>query len=446
MRATEVLADYILALRPGDVPASARAMAKRCILDLIGAASAGFEAASARAMRQASRGIFRDGPSAVWFSGLRLASAPAAAVNSAAASALDIDDGHRMAGGHPGASIVPAALAVAEEVGAGAEELLAAIVIGYETGVRVAAARDYSALDTYSTGRWCSYGAAAAGGYLRRLAPGKLSEALSIAGVQSPGLSASGYSAVMGNHVKEGIPWSTLTGLVALDLAERGFTGPTDILDHPSYFNREAILTGLGDGFAVERVYFKPYSCCRWIHSALDALLGIMAEEGIAAGEIVGIRVDTFQRALTLNNYCNPDSLEGAQYSIPFSLAVGAMLGRSALLPMSADCLGQPEIVSLAEKVELRLDEGLDREFPVRAPARLVLKTAAREWERTVRDAWGDPDNPLDLESLEQKFRTLTAGRFRPEEQREVISAVSQLEAGGLPRLLELLRAPHTKD
>ena len=441
MWVTEVLADFILALRPENVPVSAREMAKRCILDLAGAAAAGFDSPAARATRQVFTGLFAPGSSAVWFSDLRLASAPAAAINSAAASALDVDDGHRTAGGHPGASIVPAAFAVAEEVGASAEELLTAIVVGYEVGIRVAAARDFSALDTCSTGRWCSYGAVAAGGFLKRLAPKKLAEALAIAGVQSPGLSASGYSTVMGNHVKEGIPWSTLTGLVALEAADRGFSGPTDILDHPSYFDRKAILKGLGDTYAVERVYFKPYSCCRWIHSALDALLGMMADHEIAPEDIEGIQVHTFGRALRLNNYCNPDSLEGAQYSIPFSLAVAALRGRGALLPMHPDCLGQSEIVSLAEKVDLRFDADLDRGFPARAAARLVLKTRGGDRERLVRDAWGDPDNPLDVPSLERKFCTLTEGFFQSKEQNETIAAVETLETGGFARLIELLAA-----
>ncbi|MCE5243439.1 MAG: MmgE/PrpD family protein [Desulfobacteraceae bacterium] len=439
MWATEVLADFILALRPGDVPAPAREMAKRCILDLVGAAAAGFDTPPARAMRHACTGIFSSGSSGVWFTDSRLGCAPAAAINAAAASALDIDDGQRTAGGHPGASIVPAALAAAEETGADAEELLAAIAVGYEVGIRVAAARDFAALDTCSTGRWCSYGAAAAGAFLRRLPAKKLAEALAIAGVQSPGLSASGYSAVMGNHVKEGIPWSTLTGLVALDLAELGFTGPTDILDHPSYFDRNAILANLGERYAIERVYFKPYSCCRWIHSALDALLGLMVENGIEPGQIERIRVHTFERALRLNNYSNPDSLEGAQYSIPFSLAVAALKGRGTMLPMKPDCLGQADIVALAEKVELSIDPELDRLFPARAPARLVLKTARGEWERLVRDAWGDPDNPMDVPSLEKKFRTLTDGIFRQKDQDEAIDAVAHLETGGLERLIGLL-------
>jgi 2-methylcitrate dehydratase PrpD len=445
MWVTETLAEYIACLRPENITAAAREMAKRCILDLIGTAAAGFETSAARTIRNASTQAFVNGSSTVWFSRLCLQASPAAMVNSAAASALDLDDGHRAAGGHPGASVIPAALAITEEVEAGVEELLAAIVVGYEVGIRIASARNFTSLDTLSTGRWCSYGAAAAGGLLRKMQPQKLAEALAIAGVQSPGLSASGYSSVMGNNVKEGIPWSTLTGLVALDLADHGFTGPTDILDHPSYYAREKIIENLGSGFAIEKVYFKPYSCCRWSHSALDALLGLMADYTIAPREIHKVEVHTFSRALRLNNYFDPDSLESAQYSIPFCLAAAALLGGQALLPMQAQVLARPDLVAFAKRVELHMDPDLDPAFPDKAPARVILRTGRGDYERLVIDALGDSANPLDLPRLESKFRTLTAGLLAPQAQEEMVAAITELDAGGYGRFLKLLAKPRDK-
>ena len=146
------------------------------------------------------------------------------------------------------------------------------------------AARDFSRLDTLSTGRWCAYGVAAAAGLLVRDTPQVLAMAFSIAGALSPGLSAAGYSALMGNQVKEGIPWAVMTGLTALELARQGLTGPLDILDHPDYFDADAITAGLGAGSALTAVYFKPYACCRWIHAAIDALLELVAGGAIEPG------------------------------------------------------------------------------------------------------------------------------------------------------------------
>ena len=442
MWTTQALGEWISSLRPKDISPHAKEMAKRCLLDLVGAALAGYSSLSAQAMRALALRLFSVGPSGLWFSGSRLQAEGSALANSAAASALDLDDGHRLAVGHPGASIIPAVLAVGEEVKATGEELLSAIIIGYEVGIRVSSARDFPSLDTMSTGRWCSYGAAAAGGWLRKFGPTLLAEALSVAGVQSPGLSAAGYSSVMGNSVKEGIPWSTFTGLSALRLVEKGFTGPVDLLDHPSYYQSQKILDGLGqEPLAIEKTYFKPYACCRWIHSALDAFIRLAAEHRLEAAEIKKIRVDTFKRSLTLNNYPNPDSLEGAQYSFPFCLALVALRGKEGFLPMRSEFLMQSEVIELARRVELRLDPELDALFPEKTPNRVILDTHRGVFEARVDVPLGDPDNPLKISELEAKFRKLSDREPSRQGQEEVISAIASLEKSTL-RLFSLLERP----
>lgn len=442
MWVTEIFAEFVQAMRPEDLPPGVFEIARRCILDLLGSAAAGFNSPAARAVRALSVKNFSGGASRAWFSGHRLNPATAAIVNSASASALDLDDGHREAGGHPGSSVIPAALAVAEEVGAGQGELIAAIAAGYEVCVRISSARDFSKLDTLSTGRWCAYGAAAAGGFLRKTRPDVLAQAFAIAGVLSPGLSASGYSTLMGNNTKEGIPWATMTGLAALDLAEQGFTGPLDILDHPAYYDRGKIVKDLQDSFAILKVYFKPYSCCRWIHSALDALFGMMESHGLTPEHIKSVQVHTFERALRLNNYPDPENLEAAQYSIPFCLALGAVCGRGALLPVRAESLGRPGIIEFAKKISLHVDPDLDRMFPLRTPARLVLKTGWGDFETVVRDAKGDHTNLMHLSELEAKFRTLTEGIMQKERREALIECVNGLDSEGLDCLLELIAEP----
>ena len=287
--------------------------------------------------------------------------------------------------------------------------LLAAIVIGYEVAIRIAAARDHDALDTLASGRWCGFGAAAAAGRLRGMSPDKLAEAMAIAGVQAPGLSAAGYSTIMGNSVKEGIAWATLTALCALGPAERGFTGPLDILDHPDYYCPDKIVSGLGKTFAIEQIYFKPYSCCRWIHSAIDALCAIMAEHNLEAQQMIGMDVHLFERALRLNNYPDPDSLESAQYSIPFCLALAAVGGKSAFLPMLSGLLRRKEIVGLARRIRLFEDAELTDMFPETVPARVIVHTKNNRYTRLVRHPQGDPANPMQWPEIENKLHVLSA-------------------------------------
>jgi 2-methylcitrate dehydratase PrpD len=439
---TEALAEFVLRLQAEDIPSATVEMVQRCVLDLVGAAAAGAQSEAALIARDGAERLGAAGSAVIWFGGGRRPAAFAAYANSAAASALDLDDGHRTAGGHPGAAVIPAVLAVAQEVQAGWPEVLAAVVAGYEVGVRISAARDFTVLDTLATGRWCAYGVAAAACRLRRLSVGRTAEAMAVAGVLSPGLSAAGYSQVMGNHTKEGIPWATLTGLWAAELAAGGFTGPLDILDHRGYYDTAKILAGLGGSFVVDGVYFKPYACCRWIHCALDGLCDLMECHHLPAADIDSIEVYTFERALRLNNLADPDNIESAQYSLPFCLAVAAYEGKAGLLPMSAGLLHRPDLVALAGRVSLHVDAELERMFPERTAARVVITASGRRFQADCRHPLGDPANPMDWGALVLKFRGLTRGLMPASGQEAIIRAVLSLPAQGLTRLHDRLAAP----
>jgi 2-methylcitrate dehydratase PrpD len=424
---TEILADYVgdmAQTRPDNTVAGAAA---NVLIDLIGSAAAGFDSAAARATRQTVEQLYADGPAVIWFGSACRRAEGAAVANSTAASALDLDDGHRRAGGHPGAAIVPTVLATGPAAGASGRDLIAAIAAGYEVAVRVAAARDFSRLDTLSTGRWCAYGTVAGAGLLCRDDLATLAQAFAVAGVLSPGLSAAGYSTVMGNQAKEGIPWAVMTGLTALELARRGFTGPLDILDHPDYYDPAAIKDKLGTGSALTSVYFKPYACCRWIHSALDAAIELAGGHNLPADDIQTVDVFTFERTLRLNNDADPDTLEGAQYSLPFCLAAALAGGAEALLPLSPDWLHRSDIVALARRVNLHVDHELDARFPAETGARVCLHTAGGVLEQTVRHPLGDPANPMDGSRLTAKFKKLSAGVISAEDQNDLLTRMDRL-------------------
>lgn len=436
---SEVLADFALGLRGDGIPAGVRHAARRCILDLVGAAVAGHGTAAATAIRVMALATFASGPATVWLSGERRHTSAAAFANSAAASALDADDGSRESGGHPGAATIPAVFAVAEEVGASGAEVIDAIVVGYEVGVRVAAARDVSRLVTYSTGCWTAYGVAAAAGRLRRVPEAVLAQGLAIAGTQSPGLAAVGYARAGTHAVKEGIPWSVLTGLAALDLASGGFSGPLDLLDHPDHFDSRAIRGGLGERWAISRTYLKPYACCRWIHPAIDALASLRAAHGLRPDDIRSMRVGLPRRVLTLPNATDPRTIEGAQFSVPFCLAVAATEGADALLPLDSALLGRGDIVALARRVELGPDGAHDARFPAEIGATLTIETSGGLFSESVERPLGDPDNPLSDGRLLAKFRRLTSSRWTAPHVETVARALQDIESGPIARVSELL-------
>jgi 2-methylcitrate dehydratase PrpD len=418
---------------------AARAATLRAVFDLVAAALAGRQTAGGIAALNAAPGIWGAGGASCWFSDLRLAVPGAAFVNAAFASMLDLDDGHRAASGHPGAAVIPAVLATAEAHGADAERMLTAIAIGYEIGVRVAGARDVDMLHTFDSGLWCGQGVAAAVSWLRGLGPERTAHAIAIAGTTAPGQTATGFTKHMGNNVKEGIPFATALGLVSVELAAAGFTGPIDLLDDPARYDPAVLLADLGAAWMIETGYFKPYGACRWAHAAIDAMLAIQDRHGISPDAIESIHIETFSQALSLNNEIAPPTLESAQYSVPFCVAAAAVHGADALLPMAPALLKDEAVLAVSPRVSLAVAADLDPMFPARVPARVAVKTARGVFDATVLAPRGEPVNPMSDADLRAKFFTIAERRIAPAAAAELLDALAALRAGEAGPLLAVL-------
>ena len=155
------------------------------------------------------------------------------------------------------------------------------------------------------------------------------------------------------------------------------------------------------------------------------------------------MRVWTFQRAIDLINAVDPESLEAAQFSLPFCLAVAVSEGPEALLPMDPKVLRRSDLVGLARRVEMHMDPELDTLFPARTPARVVLKTNRGMVEKRLDVPLGDPKNPMDQAQLETKFRGLAGGRWDPAVLEEVVVSARTLDTGGYERLRPILMGKH---
>ncbi|MEQ1773339.1 MAG: MmgE/PrpD family protein [Burkholderiales bacterium] len=437
------LADYVCSLRAENMSSASRTAALRCVLDLLSAAAAGLNVPGVSATRHVAHALYgkgSGGTSTIWFSGESSNAIGAAFCNSAAASVLDLDDGHRIARGHPGACVIPAAFATAAEVGASSDELLTSIIVGYEVCVRIAAARSVHA----RSGVWCGYGAAAAAGWLRDTPPDKLAHALAIAGMTAPHLLSSNggprYPVPVGNDIKEGIPWATVGGMTALYLAESGVCGPEDILDHAPHYDSKHLLAGLGsDEPMIRGTYFKPYACCRHIHAPVDAFSDLLVRHSIKPDDIERIDVHIYEGALLISNRREPRNLVDVQFSIPYCLGLTALMGTSCLLPVENGVLGRPDVTAIANKVELHLDAALNARFPAESLCRVVVTTTHARYESQDTAPRGEASDPMSWEDLREKFRRATRNVMPAERQQCALDAVDQLEQGALDPLMRVL-------
>ena len=440
MSATSKLVSFVCQLDPEALPAATLQQAARCVLDLIGVAIAGAPTPMATISARFAREQFAPGNATVIGSGKPLTVTGATWVNGAYASALDMDDGNRMAMGHPGASVIPAALAMAEQTGASGREFLAAVVAGYEVAVRASAARVPWYKDKmYSTGIWGVFGATAAAGKLLEFDEAMLQSALGTAG--SHGSFPPG--GLQANHamVKEAIAWSGMTGVSAALLARQNFVGPADFLDYSERWDTSALVAGLGDPSraAILDTYFKPYAVCRWAHPSVDGVLELKHRHDLRIAEIETIHVETFWEVTRLAN-CEPSNTIAAQFSIQFALAVALLYDRIGPAEVTDAQIRDPAILALARKVHVSVEDSLDRQFPAKTMARVTVRTHRGAFRTMVEYPRGNPENPLSDAELEAKFRLLTTDLISEGRSRQLRTAILDLpEATSVLALTGLL-------
>jgi 2-methylcitrate dehydratase PrpD len=433
---TSTLAEF--AISDLSFPPATMQAAHNCVVDLVSAVVAGSRHPGAIAARRSVPGIWGAGDTALWFSVERSQPAGAVFANAVAASIFDIDDGYRPSVGHPGAPIITAVLTVGHRLGASMQEMLGAIIVGYEIALRIATARDYSKIESLATGRWCGQGVAAALGRLYKDTSKTIAQAISIAGAIAPNAAASNYSRV-GNYVKEAIPFAATNGVMAVNLARAGYLGQIDLLDDPDHFSSAAIIDGLGSSWLIESTYFKPYSCCRWAHAAIDAVYDM--REQVDEASIRSIEIDIFSTALILSNHLAPASLQEAQYSIPFCVALAFFHGKEVFMPMNDDrILRDGRVLELARKIRLSVDPGFNKMFPVSVPSRVTIYAQTGKTTKTILSPKGDQPNRFDRNELLEKFRIVSERSIDRASADGLYQALLDMENDGYSQLIARLQ------
>ena len=209
-----------------------------------------------------------------------------------------------------------------------------------------------------------------------------------------------------GAMTKESVGWGALTGAVAALLAEQGFTGPETVLDEPHHRAESdlAPFADLGARYRITEVYVKRFPACLMTHAAVDAALELRSRLGLRVEEIAGVTVWTQRGAVALDDPA-PRSSEGAQYSIPYTVAAALVHGALGVEQMLEERLGDRRTLELAARVAVRHDPRLDQMYPARRPARVAIRTVAGQaHEREVLVIRGSSEDPLRADEVEAKF------------------------------------------
>jgi 2-methylcitrate dehydratase PrpD len=296
----------------------------------------------------------------------------AALANGAFAHALELDDDHRIAVLHPGAVVVPAALAAAERADATGAVFLRALLIGYEVACRVGMVFRGSQFyhGVHPTALCGVFGAAAASAVAMRLDRDAFVRALGIAGTQACGLTEWRAD---GSWIKRLHPGrAAASGVFSACLAREGFTGPATIFEGENgFFNAyaygesidaAAMLRDLGVAWHALGTAIKPYPCCRFEHGAVD--LAIEAKRGgIAATDVDRVAVRVY-RTEVLTYHHEPRNAVDAQFNVPYAVAVALARGKLALSDFTEEAIRDPEILALAKRVDVVEDAEYTARYP----------------------------------------------------------------------------------
>ena len=401
-----ILGDFIADAVLSDFPEPVIHQAKIALMDTLGTGLAGAKSRASKIVRD----MFLEFPmmpeeATLSGTGEKVSCLWAALANSVAASSLDADDGHRVALGHPGAIIVPAAIAVGERVKVSGKRLLEAIIVGYEVGIRAGMCLNRDHENTYyGSGTWGIFGSTAAASKILGLGRDESLNALGISEIHAP------LALIMGwinlrkpPEVKEGIGWASFTGLASALLSQKGMIGSFSLHNRDP---EETLTLGLGRDFEINKLYFKKYPACRWAHPPIDAALQAKNNYGVSAEQITRIRIYTFSKACHLQNP-RPITIEEAQYSIPFLVGAALVYGKFGPSELNIKQLKDPLILAVAERVSLELDCQLNACYPNKTMARIEIFTQSGERIKISSEnhTRGDFQSPLTSEELEEKFR-----------------------------------------
>ncbi len=406
MENNDRLINFIVKADWSQLPEKVRHQSKRCFLDTLGALIAGHRTPVGDLMRCFAAAQFGGNDASILVRGTKLSASGAALVNGFANNALDIDDGYRPTMGHPGACVLPVALALGEMAEVTGEKFLTALVVGYEVGIRAGLIR-HSTYETYhSSGSWGAIGGAAVAGKLLGLSPEKLLNALGAAEYHAPIAPMMKCIEVPGMG-KDSIGWGCMVAVMSALMARDGFTGINPIFDDSPKIEW---INSLGHSYEMMNLYFKPYSCCRWAQPGVDGALKIMAENTLDIDTIKRIRVFTFKESAALS--CDyPKNTEEAQYNIAFPIAAALLDKQVGPRQVLAPRLFDKDIQKIMDKITIVAQERFQEKFPKKAESEVEITTATKQlFSSGVMSARWDLSTTLPTDQeLEDKFLWLVS-------------------------------------
>lgn len=458
--ATGAVVRFVAGARFAEFPAEAVSIAKRCIIDGLGVLLAGSTQPAGEIVRSHVEGTdARRHATVLGPNAFKTSAANAALANGTSGHALDWDDtqlatsADRIFGllTHPTIPPLVASLALGERLRVSGRRLLEAFLAGFEVECKIAEAinPDHYKKGFHTSGTVGTFGAAVAAAKLLDLSEEQVAHALAIAASSASGIRVSFGSMTKPLHVGR----AAQNGVVAAELAARGFSGGKDALDppwgffqtfsHGGGYDRARIVgvLGLPHTIVSPGVSIKPYPCGVLGHPTMDAMRRLVIENDVQPESIKAIRVRAGSNVLNPLRYDIAANELEAKFCPAFMISAIALRRKAGIREFNDEFVRSAPVQALMRKVTRVLDleiEALGWE-KIRSTVEVDLVDGRTLVERADERYRGGPDLPFTRDELFEKWSDCASLLLAPAAVERVFATLETLET--LPDVSELVRS-----
>lgn len=458
---TDAVVRFIASTSLQRMPPDVVAQAKRCLVDGFGVVVAGSTVRGSAILREYVRSISpKPEATAIGADSLRASAAHAALVNAGSGHAMDYDDTQlsttpdRTFGllTHPTVPVLAAALAVAERQGASGAQFLEAFLIGFEVECKIAEAIDPNHYERgfHSTGTIGTFGAAAAAAKLMNLPDARLRHLLAIASSMSSGIRVNFGSMTKPLHAAR----AAENGIVAAELASRGFTGGDEGIDGRWGFfqvfgggaDLDRLVPALGQPYSIVKpgVSVKPYPCGSLSHPSMDAMLKAVVDHDLTPGQIKAVRLRAGSNVLEPLRYKTANNELEAKFCLPFLLASIILRRKAGVREFTDEFVTSAPVQRMMPLITTVFDQAIEAQGfdKIRSVVEIDLVDGQRIVQPSDDRYRGGPDRPFTREELHGKFLDCVQLTLPEDRARQALQHIENVDRlNDLGALVQALRS-----